>query len=87
LRFLVPGTFGRALFESRSLWRVAACDAQAIKLLLAGKAPGFLKALTEAIDAGHRQVVVDTEVSLEEAPAAIASRGSGGARGKTVIVI
>jgi NADPH:quinone reductase len=49
------------------------------------RAPGLLKALTEAIDAGHLQVVVDAEVPLEEAPEAIASRGPGGARGKTVI--
>jgi NADPH:quinone reductase-like Zn-dependent oxidoreductase len=51
------------------------------------RAPTFLKALTAAIDAGRLQVVVDVEASLEQAPTVIASRGSGGARGKAVVAI
>jgi NADPH:quinone reductase-like Zn-dependent oxidoreductase len=50
-------------------------------------ASSFLEALSAAIDAGRLQVVIDAEFSLEKAPAAIASRGLGGARGKTVVAI
>jgi NADPH:quinone reductase-like Zn-dependent oxidoreductase len=50
-------------------------------------APGFLETLAAALDAGRLQVVIDAEVPLEQAPAAIASRSSGGARGKTVVTI
>lgn len=51
------------------------------------RAPSFLKDLAEAIDAGRLQVVIDAEMPLEKAPAAIASSGLGGARGKTVVAI
>jgi NADPH:quinone reductase len=51
------------------------------------RAPSFLKDLAAAIDAGRLQVVIDAEMPLEKAPAAIASSGLGGARGKTVVAI
>ena len=51
------------------------------------QAPAFLAALTEEIDSGGLKVVIDTEVALDDAPAAIAARQSGGVRGKTAIRI
>lgn len=51
------------------------------------RAADFLETLTTEIDAGRLQVVIDAEVSLERAPAAIAARALGGARGKAVVAI
>jgi NADPH:quinone reductase-like Zn-dependent oxidoreductase len=50
-------------------------------------ASGFLEDLTAAIDSGGLQVVVDVELALEQAPAVIAARSSGGARGKALVAI
>lgn len=49
------------------------------------RAPDFLEALTAAIDSEHLRVVVESEILLAEAPAALVSHGLRGARGKIVI--
>ncbi len=51
------------------------------------KAKEFLVGLGKAIDNDGLQVTIEAELSLEEAPAAIAKRELRGARGKTVIKI
>jgi NADPH2:quinone reductase len=48
---------------------------------------GLLRELTAEIDARALEVVVDAEVPLEDAPALLASRALGGARGKAVIAL
>jgi len=50
------------------------------------RAPDLLEALSAAIDAGL-QVIVDVEVALEQATILIASRSSGGARGKALVAL
>lgn len=50
-------------------------------------APGLLRELTDEIDGGALEVVVDAEVPLEGAPDLLAARALGGARGKAVIAV
>lgn len=51
------------------------------------RAAEFLRILTEAIDGEGLRVIIETELSLEEAPELIAARELRGARGKTVVGI
>ena len=51
------------------------------------RAAEFLKELTAAIDTAGLQVVVDVELALEQVPAVVAARSSGGARGKALVTI
>lgn len=51
------------------------------------RASEFLRTLTEAIDGDGIGVVIEAELSLEEAPVLLAARELRGARGKTVIRI
>ncbi|WP_019629288.1 NADP-dependent oxidoreductase [Actinomadura atramentaria] len=53
----------------------------------AGGSGDLLRVIAEMIDASRIRVAVHREVSLEEAPAALAAGRLGGARGKTVIRI
>ena len=47
----------------------------------------LLEELTDQIESGSVTVVVDEEVSLENAPGFLSSRALGGARGKAVIAV
>ncbi|WP_131737184.1 NADP-dependent oxidoreductase [Actinomadura roseirufa] len=47
----------------------------------------LLERVSDLIDASRLRVVIEREVPLEEAPAALAANRAGGARGKTVIRI
>jgi len=49
--------------------------------------PELLMRLTSAIDGGQLTIPITTELSLEDAPAALAAVHGRGARGKTLIVI
>ena len=51
------------------------------------RAQEFLQALGQAIDEENLQVVIETELPLQEAPRLIAARELRGARGKTVVKI
>ncbi len=51
------------------------------------RAPEFLRALTDAIDEADLRVVVEKNLTLEEAPALLAAQELRGARGKTIVRI
>ena len=50
-----------------------------------GERADLLAALAKEVDAGSLRVYVESEVSLEQAPQAVARNQAGGARGKTIV--
>jgi NADPH:quinone reductase-like Zn-dependent oxidoreductase len=78
------GTAASIVFAAGQWAPSAAQRVRAFDYLLRDKA-ALLDRLTAALDAGRLRVPVEAEVPLRDAPAVLARRRAGGARGKTVV--